>query len=138
MELFEKVAKGFLKLLTVFSKRSTLDVWLVPVTPLRISNISPEPLAESTWNFQYLLFYLFERQKYKTQTFFISENCHATPFNKITIFTHFIGKVISFDITLFDNIYLNYNGLRLNCTILNLWVLIYVQPHLHNWIIIFG
>ena len=42
---------------------------------------------------------------------------------------------MSFDITLFDNIYLNHNALNFLCTIWNLWALIYVQSHFHHfWI----
>ena len=117
----------------MFLKNSTLDVWLVLAAPPHIKHIS-RITCRINLKFSVSIFYLFERQKYKIQKFFIFENCPATPPQKKEYFlTNFIGKVIiSFDITLFDNIYLNHNVLHFLSTIWNIWALIYVQSHFHH------
>ena len=86
-----------------------------------------------------IFFIYLKDRNIKFKNFLYPKTALPPPFKRITFFINFIGKVItSFDISLFDNIYLNYNALHFLCTIWNLWALLYVQSHFHHILIIDG
>ena len=128
MELFVKVVK-YLKLLTLFPKNSQMLDWSQP-HHCTYQTYLQNHLQNQLEIFSIYFFIYLKDKNIKFKNVSYPATALLPSFKKITIFTNFIGKVIiSFDITLFDNIYLNHNSLHFLYTIWNLWPLIYVQSH---------